>query len=241
MDSVLIVEDEKRIREGLKVVISWNALGFEIKGECDNGASALRELKSTRYDLLVCDIRLPVFSGLDVLKELAKSGVKCKTIIISGFPDFEYAKAAIDCGVKKYLLKPINEKELEETILVIKAELDSERGDNLLTCISLDTRIVNYIEKNYARNVSVKQIAEEMGYNTCYIGRYFTQKTGMSLKEYLYMYRVKKAVKLLIDGKLKIQDIAYEVGFRDISKFYQAFKKYKGTTPKGYLAKLGDS
>lgn len=238
MYSVLIVEDEERIREGLKVVISWNALGFDIKGECDNGASALRELKTGKYDLLLCDIRLPVMSGIELLKELAKSGVNCKTIIISGFADFTYAKEAIDYGVKKYLLKPINEVDLANTVSAIRVELNEERGGDEASFSGLDTRITNYIEKNYTQNVSVKQIADEMGYNTCYIGRYFTQKTGMSLKEYLYMYRVKKSIKLLIEGRLNVQDIAYEVGFRDVVKFYQAFRKYKGTTPKGYLSGL---
>jgi two-component system response regulator YesN len=236
----IIVEDEKRIREGLKILVDWNALGFVIAGECENGVDAVKMLMGGGCDLLVCDIRLPGMTGLDVLKELRESGAGCKAIVISGYADFDYAKTAIDYGVKKYLVKPVNEMELAETLAVIRAELDGERNAETPVLSGLEAAVMRYIEKNYMHDISIRKVSEELGYNSCYIGRAFLRKAGMPMRDYISMVRVKMASKLLLQGDMKTQDIAFEVGFRDLNKFYREFKRFRNTTPKKYLAGLED-
>lgn len=238
MYKVMIIEDERRIREGLKILIDWESIGFQVEGECDNGVDAVKAVLRKPYDVLLCDIRLPGKNGLDMLRELRGQGIDCPAVMISGYAEFEYAKAAIECNVKKYLLKPINEKELTETLLAIKEELDGKTEHGQPAPSELEASIVKYIEKNYAQNVSIKKMSEELGYNSCYIGRAFAQRTGMSMKDYLYTVRIKKASRLLMEDRMKIQDIAFEVGFRDLNKFYQEFKRIKGATPKEFLSNL---
>ena len=126
MISVLICDDEKNIREGLKFIIDWNEYGFEIKGEAANSDEALSKINTLKPDLVLMDIRMPGMEGLDVIKTAKLNGFKGKFIIISGFSDFSYAKEAIKLGVNTYITKPVDEDELLASIIEIKNSLKSE-------------------------------------------------------------------------------------------------------------------
>ncbi|MBM7563435.1 response regulator [Paenibacillus sacheonensis] len=123
MYDVLIVEDEPIARESLKYLIDWQALGFEIKGEAENGQQALAMMRGHYYSLVLTDIRMPVMSGLEFIAELRKfSGAE--VIILTGYDDFEYARQGLKLGVQDYLLKPVDEDDLAAVIERIKGDLD---------------------------------------------------------------------------------------------------------------------
>ena len=124
---VLIADDEPAVREGLKVIIDWERLGFSVCAEAGNGKECLEKMISINPDLVLLDIRMPVMHGLEVAQEAISQGFDGKIIIISGYSDFQYAKAAIRFGVNNYLLKPIDEEELEAAVKSIKNEFDLEQ------------------------------------------------------------------------------------------------------------------
>ncbi|MCK8061669.1 MULTISPECIES: response regulator [unclassified Fusibacter] len=124
MYSVLIVDDEYIIRQGLKKLINWEELGFVIVGEADNAHSAEELALKFNPDLLLLDIRMPGNDGLSLLKSLRHQGIKSKVIFLTGFAEFEYAKKAIPLDVEAFLTKPIDEEELFEHLSVIKEKLD---------------------------------------------------------------------------------------------------------------------
>lgn len=111
-NKVLIVDDEPIIREGLRTIIDWESYGFRVVGNAAGGAEALAKHMQLSPDLMVVDIKMPGMNGLQVIEEVMKADEKCCFIILSGYSDFTYAKQAIGYGVKGYLLKPINKKEL---------------------------------------------------------------------------------------------------------------------------------
>ena len=126
MYKVLIADDEVLIRNGLKQILDWEALGFLICGEAGNGEEAENLILSLSPDLVLMDIRMPKKTGLDVIAHVRANDFKGKFIILSGYSDFKYAKEAIRHGVEYYLTKPIDEEELEESVTQIKGVLDSE-------------------------------------------------------------------------------------------------------------------
>lgn len=126
MNTVFIADDELIIRQGLKCIIEWDELGFEIIGEASNGKDALQFITEHNPDVVMLDIRMPQMTGIDVVKEIRQNGYKGKIIILSGFSDFKYAQAAIRYGVEYYLTKPIDEKELFETVREIGQALQKE-------------------------------------------------------------------------------------------------------------------
>ncbi|MBD0378512.1 response regulator transcription factor [Paenibacillus sedimenti] len=121
MYKVILVDDERAIRQGLKAIVDWRRHGFEVIGEAGNGREALLRHQELKPDLMVMDVRMPGVDGLQVIEEIRKSDKECQFIILSGHADFSYAKRAISWGVNAYLLKPVDTDEFD-------AELDRIGG-----------------------------------------------------------------------------------------------------------------
>ncbi|MBE6823654.1 MAG: response regulator transcription factor [Ruminococcaceae bacterium] len=124
---VLVADDEPDVRMGLKQIIDWHALGFDICGEASNGEECLTKMVRLNPELVLLDIRMPKMHGLECAKAAREQGWNGKIIILSGYSDFQYAQDAIRCGVETYLLKPIDETELEEAVRKIHEKIEKER------------------------------------------------------------------------------------------------------------------
>lgn len=127
MWKVLIADDEPKIRQGLKNTLNDFSLPLHVCAEAKNGLDALEKAQEYRPDILLLDICMPRLNGIAFLEELQKLDLECKTIIISGFNEFSYAKEAMKLGVCAYLLKPIAEEELENTLAEVVKTLEQTR------------------------------------------------------------------------------------------------------------------
>ncbi|KQO18431.1 response regulator [Paenibacillus sp. Leaf72] len=123
---VLIVDDEYYFRQLLIQLIDWEALGFRIKHEAENGTQALKLARQENYDLIIADINMPGMSGLDFVESLRSEYINTKIIFITSYDVFEYARAAISFGASYYLLKPIDEDELTKALAAVHDELCEE-------------------------------------------------------------------------------------------------------------------
>ncbi len=133
METLLIADDEKNIRDGLKCILDWEALGFTLCGEAANGEEALSGILKNNPSLVLLDIRMPKLTGIDIIRIAREQGYNGRFIILSGYSDFSYAQAAIRYGVEYYLTKPIDEDELLDAINTIREsiELEHRRSDNI--------------------------------------------------------------------------------------------------------------
>lgn len=127
MLKVLFADDEPLMLEGLRFLVDWEELDFEVCGEALDGEDALQLIHSTRPDLVITDVRMPVIDGLELIKTFAESDFQPKFIIFSGYADFEYAKEALRYGVSNYLTKPLDEKELIEALQTVAEQIRIER------------------------------------------------------------------------------------------------------------------
>ncbi|MDT8715672.1 response regulator transcription factor [Clostridium sp. 19966] len=127
---VLIVDDEPLVREGLKSIIDWGKYGFQVCGEASDGKDALNKIINLNPNLVLMDIKMPGITGLDVIKNANSMGYSGKYIILTGYSDFEYAKSSISLGVSSYILKPIDDTELEEIVDKIHNEFEKEEEIN---------------------------------------------------------------------------------------------------------------
>ena len=127
MYKILIVDDEKWIRKG--IIAKLRHLGFEFSwiGESENGAEAVELIREQTPQIVITDVRMPVMDGIQMIKNLREAGWDIKTIIISGYADFHYAEQALNLGVWGYILKPIAEGNLRETLEKVMARLDEEK------------------------------------------------------------------------------------------------------------------
>lgn len=113
---LLIVDDEPIICQGLRMTVPWNELGVEVVGEAYDGEDALQIMQETHVDIILTDVTMPVMDGLILTEKVSTFFPHIKTIIISGYDEFEYAQKAMKLGVKDYLLKPVDIDELIELI-----------------------------------------------------------------------------------------------------------------------------
>ena len=126
MRSLYIADDEKIIRDGIKLIVDWNSLGYEICGEAGNGTDAVSDIERLHPDLVLMDIRMPGTSGIEAIRKLTEEGFAGHFIILSGYSDFKYAQAAMKYNVRHYLTKPIDEEELIPAVREINEMLDNK-------------------------------------------------------------------------------------------------------------------
>ena len=106
MKRLLIVEDEKMIRQGLRVMAQRSPVEISEILDCKNGEEALEILRGTEVDVMFTDVRMPNMDGITLVQRLQTLPHPPLTVIISGYDDFSYAVEALRCGAKEYLLKP---------------------------------------------------------------------------------------------------------------------------------------
>jgi len=126
MLKLLIVDDEPIIRSGIRGLIEWEKYGYEICGEAEDGPSAVEAILELKPDLVLLDLHLPGFSGLEIIKKFRAQGESngnTHFLVISGYAEFEYAKEAINLGVDGYIEKPIDEDILAERITSIAKKI----------------------------------------------------------------------------------------------------------------------
>lgn len=124
MYKVLLVDDEALIREAISENIPWEDMGFELIASCENGREAMEQMKQVTPDLLLTDIYMPYVDGIELARYVYENHPDTKTVIISGYDEFEYAKQAVRYQVMEYILKPVTPSELMEVLLRAKESLD---------------------------------------------------------------------------------------------------------------------
>lgn len=127
---VLIADDEPDVRLGLKTIVDWKSLGFDLCGEASNGDECLEKIRKFNPDLVLLDIRMPKMHGLECAKTAREDGWNGKIIILSGYSDFQYAQEAILYGVESYLLKPIDEDELIKSVKQIGQKIENQHRES---------------------------------------------------------------------------------------------------------------
>lgn len=130
---MILADDEPVITRGIRKLLDWKMLGIEIIGEYENGRKAYEAIIRERPNIALLDISMPGMTGVDILRECRAMNNPVAVIFVSGFQDFEYAKAALQYGAVDYLLKPVIREELlkaiEKSIISIGEEKTFGQGD----------------------------------------------------------------------------------------------------------------
>ncbi len=124
---IVVVEDEDNTREGIIRLIRKLSDKYIVVGEADNGVAGLEVIEREKPDLVIADIKMPQSTGIEMLERLKGKGCCHKTVILTGFSEFEYAKKALQLGVNEYLEKPITADDLRTTLEKIEKELSLQK------------------------------------------------------------------------------------------------------------------
>ena len=248
MLKVLIVEDEPYVRKGIVLSVDWTALDCFVVGEAANGEEGLAAALRYQPNIIITDIKMPKMDGIEMLKRLREAGCGAQVIILTAYSDFEYAKNALHYGAADYLLKPFRDGELEQVIVSIHARLMAQQGqaEAALPALQLQKgdkskyvmESLAFIAGHYNEpDISVGYIAKSVGISEGYLCHIFKKETNYTLVEYLSQYRMHVAMQLLRDCRVKIYEVAEQVGYRDIAYFSSTFRKIVGVTPSEFQAR----
>lgn len=136
MYKAIIVDDEVKICQLIRCLGKWETFQIEIIECCQDGETALECIFRERPDIVLTDIRMPIYDGLEIIQNVRKEGLETAFIVISGYKQFEYARQALQYGVVDFLVKPINENDLnialEKAITSINDVRRREEADSIL-------------------------------------------------------------------------------------------------------------
>jgi len=263
MLDIVILDDEEWIRKLIRKLLPYDSFPIRVSGEAENGIEGLELIKKNRPQIILTDIRMPMLSGLELIIEIKKIIPNSEIIIISGYDDFDYARKAIKFGVLDYILKPVEQPELERavnnaiTIIDKKKKIMNEkslleRKVKRLTAEYFELnheefahinnekirKSLKYIHENYNKPISLNDLCDVVLMNISYFSELFKNEVGIGFNQYIISLRFNKAKKLLIEQKdLTIGDIAQIVGFQDANYFSRLFRKKYNCTAQEYRTK----
>jgi len=229
---IIIIDDEPKIRKGLSKILGMHP-GWSVLGAFSEADSAISFVQENPVDVVITDIHMPGMTGLDMIYKIKENCKKVYFIILSGYVKFEYAQRAIDLGVRKFLTKPTSPDEVTQALEQIEAEIMQNKPSILAqkpTNNLLILRAIEYIDINYRKKFTLKDVAAKLYISPNYLSDLFKRHTGMKFSDYLLELRMEKSKEYLMDIHYKIGDISYLVGFSDPRYFSSTFhKKYKMT------------
>ena len=162
-----------------------------------NADEARDILASSAIDIMICDIEMPGESGLELIQWMQDAYPEIICIILTGFPDFNYARSAISLGVYQYLLKPVSFEELEKVISSAIERVEENMAVSMKTPNEKDSemsdpirQVRGYLEEHYNEIITRRNIESLVHLNGDYINREFKKCTGYTLMEYIQRYRL---------------------------------------------------
>jgi two-component system response regulator YesN len=252
---VIVIDDEPVHVRGIIKYVNWTKLGYDKVVGIFNSKEALTIMQDEKFDLVITDINMPEINGLELIHRINLLGKQPDIMIVSGYNEFTYAQEAIRLGVCAYILKPVKPEEIEENIRFLSEKKKGEllESDNKIEVDILNEirrennivignderkrihpsiqKILLYIGKNYEKEITVQEIAEQFQINESYLSTLFKKEIGINLSIYLQRYRIYKAMELLKNSDLRINEIAYKVGYQNPCYFTEQFKKIFNITP----------
>ncbi|WP_336076821.1 response regulator transcription factor [Paenibacillus sp. 203] len=250
---LLIADDEKNIRMGLQAMIEREFSGLYECVLVKDGREAWQHVKQFLPELVITDIRMPVMDGIMLMQHIRELEPERRplVIILSGYDEFQYAREAIRCGAREYLLKPIVREELFGALAVLNEELKERNHliDDSVVSVEKDrlvgasvipdrngsmTRAIQYIHAHYSEDLNMAVVSNSVSLNYTYFSQAFKAYTGLSFVQYVKRLRITEAKKLLKCQGGKIYEIAANVGFDNAKHFNKVFRELEGMTPQQF-------
>ncbi|MEV5026767.1 response regulator transcription factor [Paenibacillus sp. LPE1-1-1.1] len=252
MYKLLIIDDEPQILEGMKRILDWKQYGFSRIDTCESTEAAMSKVVDLVPDVAIFDVCIGKNLGYETIYKLNELQIPTKYVIMSGYSEFKYAQEAVRCGVKDYLLKPVDRTKLQQVIeKIIVEDLGGTIGN--ISCESLNkdpvlgvsydslsklvNRILLMIKTEYAHNITLKSVAERFQMNSTYLGQLFLKESEMKFSEYLMAYRMLLAQERIQSSDEKISSIALSVGYNNLNYFYTHFQSFFGKSPSDLRGK----
>lgn len=227
---ILIVDDDKDFREELAAYLhQYNVL------QASSGSEALKLVKKPNLiDLVILDVVMAGFDGIEVLTEMKKIDSNLSIIMLTGNSTRDITVEALRARADDYFEKPVDLNGFHDAIKRILRHKNREQFADLHGINQKIAQSKQLIERNYDKMISLKDIACELCISPKYFSRVFKEHTGIGFQEYKLRVKIRHAEALLQKKEYTINQIADMFGYKNLESFIRLFKKAKGATPAMY-------
>ena len=229
---VLIVDDDPSSLDLYGQMLQSALPGVTIQ-RAEGGQQAIASLKESVPSLVIIDLIMPDLDGYEVVEWLRTNPTtrNVPVLVISGkVLSSEYIQRLDYPRVAFHTKRILDQGELVNVLQKVS------EGTSFLSQFNstLVKRTIAYLQNNYARPLSLKEISHELGISKSHLGEIFHHELGISVWDYLTRYRIKEAKFLLETTELTITAVAAQVGFDDSAYFSRVFRSLSGQSPKEY-------
>lgn len=120
---MLIVDDEEIVREGMANLIAWEEWDVSLVGTAWNGVEGLEKIRTLSPDIVLTDIKMPGMDGIELIKNTRAEMPWVEFVVLSGYGEFEYTSKAMEQGIRYYLMKPCDERQILEVLEKVKGQI----------------------------------------------------------------------------------------------------------------------
>ena len=252
---ILVVDDEDEIRQYIRTELSDM---YKIS-ECRNGKEALDFILREKPNLVISDVMMPEMDGITLCKKM-KSNINVNhipIILLTAKSGDEDKAQGFDIGADAYVIKPFNVDLLKKRIANLlenreRLEMklsDSEDNKLLIKPIAMRPtdqilleKVIKIINDNIADpDLNVEFLASGVGMSRVHMHRKLKELTNQSARDFIKSIRLKQAAELLSTQKTGISELAYALGFSNLSHFSNSFREFYGMSPKEYAQHINDN
>lgn len=234
--NLLIADDENLELKVLEKTVKKHFVDELEIFASSNGRKASQICDEVKPDIALLDIEMPGMNGIELAKYIKEKYADCIIIFITAYDRFDYAIEAIHIKAFDYLLKPWKEERLCELISTAIENVRSMQKTDSIVHSQKDV-IKDYIDRNYKKDISAKDVAGILGYSDVYFSKVFKQLFDDNFINYLTKIRIDRAKLLLKDVSFNIKEVGKSVGYADSNYFTKVFKRSVGMSPSEYRSK----
>ena len=234
--NLLIADDENLELKVLEKTVKKHFVDELEIFASSNGRKASQICDEVKPDIALLDIEMPGMNGIELAKYIKEKYAECIIIFITAYDRFDYAIEAMHIKAFDYLLKPWKEERLCELINTAIENVRSMQKTDSIVHSQKDV-IKDYIDRNYKKDISAKDVAGILGYSDVYFSKVFKQLFDDNFINYLTKIRIDRAKLLLKDVSFNIKEVGKSVGYADSNYFTKVFKRSVGMSPSEYRSK----
>lgn len=238
MKTLLIVEDEKMIRQGIHVMVKRCKVEIGEVLECRNGEEALELLKSRKIDVMLTDIRMPRMTGIELVRETKTLKKPPKIVVISGYDDFNYAVEMLKHGVEDYILKPIKREKIEEILEKLEKQLQKEENDRRAEAYIFGKQLLLYLKADpiVEEKQMVYKFEQYIGEKQYCIAIYGDTDGAFRGEDFLRLEEDGQIIQVLdTEGETAIKHSSFCAG---ISNFHSSFSECRKAYQEAVTARV---
>ncbi len=240
MYKVFVVDDDPLILDEIVNTVPWLDNGFEVIGHSVSPQTALFKIRVLQPDVLFCDLKMPELNGIELMETLFNEGVKCRCVMLSAFPSFEDSRKFFRLNGFDYLLKPLQQQEVQLVLERLSAHLSSIKAMESIEIGAVSpafAEMIAFLDRNFDKKHTLESLGKQFGLSANYICNLFAKHYNITLTRYITDLRMKKAVQLMQIPDVAFKQVAIECGYGDYYYFCKVFKDFYGDSPSKYAKK----